>query len=132
SGRPARWSARATTAANSGAARLVPQTTFHRLEDPTEPGVAYSSRPLSQEASMEMSGMTRVRPSIPASEFWNCGRGNTKDRPPPLCGQAVAGTVAAPGDCAPSRVPPTAVTSGRLAGQPIRGGRYTGLAVRVR
>ena len=91
---------------------------------PTERGVAYISRPLAREASREISGTARHRPATPDTVRWYDGRANTVDRPPPLPGQEVAGATGAPGGLARSRVPPTATTSGSLAGQSTCGIRY--------
>src|SRR6185312_10825687 len=91
---------------------------------PPERAVVYISRPLLRDAAREMSGMARHRPATPATAFCHGGRVNTRDRPPLLCGQEVAGATGAEGGWAPSLVPPTATTSGSLAGQPTCGVRY--------
>src|SRR5512146_1177803 len=95
----------------------------------TELAVVYISRPLLGEAAREMSGTARHRPATLATAFCHGGRANTVDRPPLLSGQEVAGATGADGGWARSRVPPTATTSGSLAGQPTCGERYRVLSV---
>ena len=71
---------------------------------------------------MEMSGMPRAGPVTAAVLV--AGPGEDRDTPPPLPIQPMSGRSRAPLPLRNMRVPPTAVTSGSLAGQPMTSGLY--------
>src|SRR6267143_1892415 len=94
--------------------------------------------PPSHAALMETSGTPRREPTALCTLDWKAGRANTVDRPPPVdvgtggepttlallvSFHAVSGFVRSPWASRRSCVPPSAVTSGSVAGQDVTGNR---------
>src|SRR5208282_383865 len=127
--------------ANSGVASLVPQVGYHPAGWP--PKLWYMSAAPLQAPLIERSGTPRWPPTTLRTPFWNRGRANTTDFPPPLASgfgpespttnplvavlkvsfQTVGGATLSPAALRCSWVPPTPVTSGSLSGHDVTGCR---------
>src|SRR5581483_2384930 len=95
----------------SGAARLVPPTWSH----PFSPSVSYVASPEAGSASAEMSATARIEQSglRPA---WKSGCASVAEQPDPPLSHAVSSQPRETALSFVSRVPPSAVTTGRAEG----------------
>src|SRR5258708_25561046 len=89
------------------------------------------------EALIEMSGTPRCAPTMAASSCWNTGRPKMTDLPPPLADgypgtfHTLARAFRRPSLSRRRLRPPTALTSGSLAGHDLTGrGSIVGMLVR--
>src|SRR5215471_18737971 len=109
--------------ANNGVATLVPQTVCHPL--PSK--LRKTSTGWLHDALSEMSGTPRREPTTAATLFWYAGLLKKIDLPPPLAAgepgsfHTRSGTILLPRLFRRRLRPPTAVTSGSLAGQDVTG-----------